>query len=124
VAVETEPQPIEVESVRDEERFFGGDIVWWCLLLLVSGPVLLGSVALMPSTGGFLLLALGGVMAGVGFTEVVMRLPYFGNGFAKSLLIVIVAAIILCGIWLAYNSTLDVPQPPLDTSFKPPISGG
>jgi hypothetical protein len=124
VAVETEPQPIEVENVRDEERFFGGDIVWWCLLVLVSIPVLLGAVALIPSTGGFLLLALGGIMAGVGFTEVVMRLPYFGNGFVKSILIVIVAALILCGIWLLYNSTLDVPQPPLDTTFKPPISGG
>lgn len=124
MAVETGPQPIEVENVRDEERFFGGDIVWWCLLLLVSIPVLLGAVALIPSTGGFLLLALGGIMAGVGFTQVVMRLPYFGNGFARSVLIVIVAAIILCGIWLAYNSTLEVPQAPLDVTFKPPISGG
>ncbi len=124
MAVETDAQPIEVESVRDEERFFGGDIVWWCLLLLVSIPVLLGAVALMPSTGGFLLLSLGGITAGVGFTEVVMRLPYFGNGFAKSVLIVIVAALILCGIWLLYNANLDVPQAPLDTTFKPPISGG
>ena len=94
------------------------------MLLLVSIPVLLGAVALIPSTGGFLLLALGGIMAGVGFTQVVMRLPYFGNGFARSVLIVIVAAIILCGIWLAYNSTLEVPQAPLDVTFKPPISGG
>jgi len=113
-----------VESVRDEERFFGGDIVWWCLLLLVSVPVLLGALALMPSTGGFLLLSLGGIMAGVGFTEVMMRLPYFGNGFARSVLIVLVATIVLCGIWLAYNNTLDVPQAPLDVTFKPPISGG
>ncbi len=124
MAVETDAQPIEVESVRDEERFFGGDIVWWCLLLLVSIPVLLGSVSLIPSTGGFLLLALGGIMAGVGFTQIVMRLPYFGNGFAKSMIIVFIAALILCGIWLWFNSSLDVPQAPLDTTFKPPISGG
>ncbi len=124
VAVGSEPQPIEVDSVRDEERFFGGDIVWWCLLLLVSIPVLLGALALIPSTGGFLLLSLGGIMAGVGFTEIVMRLPYFGNGFARSVLIVIVAAVILCGIWLLYNNTLDVPTAPLDVTFKPPISGG
>ena len=124
MAVETEPRPIEVENVRDEERFFGGDIVWWCLLLLVSIPVLLGALALIPSTGGFLLLSLGGVMAGLGFTQIVMRLPYFGNGFVKSMLIVIVASLILCGIWLLFNNTLDVPQPPLDTTFKPPISGG
>jgi hypothetical protein len=124
VAVDTDTRPIEVESVRDEERFFGGDIVWWCLLLLVSIPVLLGSVSLIPSTGGFLLLALGGIMAGVGFAHVMLRLPYFGNGFVKSIIIVLVASLILCGIWLLFNMSLDVPQAPLDTTFKPPISGG
>ncbi|MBV8718123.1 MAG: hypothetical protein JO020_20145 [Chloroflexi bacterium] len=116
--------PIEVESVRDEERFFGGDIVWWCLLLLVSIPVLLWGLAAIPDTGGFLLLALGGIMAGVGFTQIMMRLPYLTNGFMRSVLIVLVAAVILCGIALLYNFTLDVPNAPQDVMFKPPISGG
>src|ERR687886_760310 len=39
MAVETRPG--EVERVRDEERLFGGDLVWWLLLLLVSVPILL-----------------------------------------------------------------------------------
>jgi hypothetical protein len=124
VAVEPQERPIEVENVREEERFFGGDIVWWCLLLLVSVPVLFGGLSLIPGTGGFLLLALGGIMAGVGFAQVMLRLPYLTNGFVKSVLIVLVAAIVFCGIWLAFNTTLAVPQAPLDTTFKPPISGG
>ena len=119
-----ERAPIEIETVRDEERFFGGDIVWWCLLLLVSIPVLLWGLAGIPDTGGFLLLALGGIMMGVAFTQVMMRLPYLTNGFMRSVLIVLVAAVILSGIALLYNFTLAVPDAPPDVMYKPPISGG
>ena len=81
MAVETQPKPIEIEDVREEQRFFGGDIVWWCLLLLVSIPVLLGGISQIPSTFGFLLLAVGGIMAGVGGAQIMFRLPYITNGF-------------------------------------------
>jgi hypothetical protein len=124
VAVESTPAPIEVENVREEERFFGGDIVWWCLLLLVSIPVMLWGLTRIPDTIGFLLLAIGGIMAGIGFAQVMLRLPYFTNGFVKSMLIVLVATIIIAGIALAYSSSLPVPSAPLDVTFKPPISGG
>jgi hypothetical protein len=113
-----------VESVRDEQRFFGGDIVWWCLLLLLSIPVLLWGISQIPSTGGFLLLALGGIMAGVGAAQIIFRLPYITNGFIKSVLIVLIGTLVICGIALLFNMTLDVPQAPIDTTFKPPISGG
>ena len=116
--------PIEVENVRDEEHFFGGDVVWWALLLLISIPVLLWGISNIPSTGGMLLLAIGGVAAGVGFTQIMMRLPYWTNGFIRSLVIVFIAALIICGIALIFNFTLDVPTAPQDVMFKPPISGG
>ena len=119
-----EQRPIEIEKVRDEERFFGGDVVWWALLLLISLPVLLWGISSIPDTGGFLLLALGGIMAGVGFAQVMLRLPYWTNGFIKSLLIVLVAALVICGIALLYNFTLAVPSAPPDVMYKPPISGG
>jgi hypothetical protein len=125
MAVEAEVErPIEVESVRDEERFFGGDIVWWALLLLVSIPVILGSLSLIPDTIGFLILSLGGIMAGVGFAQVILRMPYLTNGFVKSMLIAIVATLVICGIALAYNATLPVAIAPPDVMYKPPISGG
>jgi hypothetical protein len=123
VAVETE-RPIEVENVNQEERFFGGDIVWWTLLLLVSVPVLLWGLSLIPQTGGMLLLGLGGILAGVAFAQVMLRMPYLTHGFVKSLLIVFVVAVVICGIALLFNLTLPVPDAPPDVMYKPPISGG
>jgi hypothetical protein len=123
VAVEAE-RPIQVDDVNQEERFFGGDIVWWTLLLLVSVPVLLWGLSLIPGTGGFLLLGLGGIMAGVAFAQVMLRMPYITKGFVKSLLIVLVVAIVISGIALLFNMTLPVPDAPPDVMYKPPISGG
>ena len=117
-------QPLEVQNVKDEERFFGGDIVWWALLLLVSIPLLLLSLSLVPDTLGFLLLSVGGVMAGVGFAQVMLRLPYWVNGFMKSMLIVFVASLVIAGVALLFNMTLPVPNAPPDVMYKPPISGG
>jgi hypothetical protein len=122
MAVDT--QPIEVESVRDEERFFGGDIVWWALLLLVSIPLLLWGLSLSPDTSGFLLLSVGGVLAGVGFAQVMLRMPYFTNGFVRSMLIVLVAAAVIGVIAMVYSTTLSVPDARPDVLYKPPISGG
>jgi hypothetical protein len=124
VAVESQAQPIEIENVREEEHFFGGDIVWWTLLVLFSIPVLLWGLSLMPETIGFLILSVGGIMAGIGFAQIMFRLPYFTNSFVRSLVIVVVLVLVLSGIAFLYNLTLPVPQAPLDVTFKPPISGG
>jgi hypothetical protein len=126
VAVVEQPaeQPIEIENVQDEERFFGGDIVWWALLLLVSIPILLWGLSLSPDTIGFLLLCLGGIMAGIGFAQIMLRMPYITHGFVRTLLIVAVGIIIIGGIALLYNMTLEVPTAPPDVLYKPPISGG
>jgi hypothetical protein len=116
--------PIEIDNVRDEERFFGGDIVWWALLLLISIPVLLWGLSSIPDTLGFLVLSIGGIMAGLGFTQIMFRLPYLTNGFVRSLLIVLVAAVFISGIALLYSMSLSVPDAPPDVLYKPPISGG
>jgi len=120
----TEAQPIEVEKVRDEERFFGGDIVWWVLLLVVSVPIMLFGLSQAPTVGGFLILGVGGVLGGVAFAQVMLRMPYFIRGFATSVLIVLVASIVIAGVALLYNMTLPVPTAPPDVLYKPPISGG
>jgi hypothetical protein len=124
MAVESEAPLLEVENVRDEERFFGGDIVWWCLLLLVSIPVLLRGLESIPDTGGFVILSIGGIMLGVAFAQLMMRLPYLTNSFVKSLLIVFAAMLIIGVIALLFNMTLPVPDATQDVMFKPPISGG
>ena len=119
-----EARPIDVERVRDEERFFGGDIVWWSLLLLVSIPLVLWGLSLSPDTSGFLLLSVGGVLAGVGFAQVMLRMPYLTNGFVRSMLIVLLAAAVIGIVALLYSMTLSVPDAPPDVLYKPPISGG
>jgi hypothetical protein len=123
MAVEAE-QPIIIEKVRDEERFFGGDIVWWVLLLVCSVPVVLFGLGLAPDLGGFLLLIVGGVLGGVAFAQVMLRMPYFTSGFVKSMLIVLLASVVIAGVALLYNMTLPVPTAPPDVMYKPPISGG
>jgi hypothetical protein len=124
VAVESHAQPIEIDNVREEEHHFGGDIVWWTLLLLFSIPVLLWGLALMPDTFGFLVLGIGGIMAGVALAQIIFRLPYFTNSFVRSLILVIILVAVIAGIAFLYNMTLPVPEARLDTTFKPPISGG
>jgi len=125
VAIErSQSQPIEIENVSDEQHFFGGDIVWWLLLLLVSIPVLLWGLALIPDTVGFLVLGVGGIAAGVALAQIIFRLPYFTGSFVRSVLIVLVLAIVVCGIAFLCNLTLPLPEARLDVMFKPPVSGG
>jgi hypothetical protein len=122
MAVDT--PPIEIQRVRDEERLFGGDIVWWLLLLVVSVPIILLGLAQAPQIHGFLFLTVGGVAAGVSFAQITLRLPYFTNGFVKSMLIVLLVSAVIGGIAFMYSMTLPVPEASPDVMYKPPISGG
>jgi hypothetical protein len=122
MAVDT--PPIEIQRVRDEERLFGGDIVWWLLLLVVSVPIILLGLAQAPQIHGFLFLTVGGVAAGVSFAQITLRLPYFTNGFVKSMLIVLLVSAVIGGIAFMYSMTLPVPEASPDVMYKPPIPGG
>ncbi len=117
-------RPMEIERVRDEERLFGGDIVWWLLLLIVSVPVVLWGLAQTPQTIGFVLLCVGAIAAGVAFAQIAMRLPYLTNRFLLSVLIVVVAAAVIGLLALLFNMTLAVPTASPDVMYKPPTSGG
>ena len=63
-------------------------------------------------------------MAGVGFAQVMLRLPYFTHGFVKSMLIVFAVSVVITAVALLYNMTLPVPEASPDVLYKPPISGG
>ncbi len=122
MAVDT--RPIEVATVRDEERLFGGDIVWWLLLLVIGVPTMLLGLWQAPQIHGFLLLAIGGIASGVAFAQVILRLPYLTNGFVRSVLIVIAVALVIAGAAFLFNLSLPVPTAPPDVMYKPPVSGG
>ena len=119
-----EAPPIEIESVREEERLLGGDVVWWALLLVVSVPAILLGIALAPQIVGFFIMSIGGVAAGIAFAQIALRLPYFTHRFLLSMLLVVIASVVIGGIAEVYSLTLPVPTAQLDTMYKPPISGG
>jgi hypothetical protein len=117
-------RPIVIVSVRDEERLFGGDIVWWLLLLVVSVPIMLFGLAAAPQIHGFIVLAIGGIALGLAFAQVILRLPYITNGFMRSVLIVMLASLVIAGVAWVFSETLPVPTAPPDVMYKPPVSGG
>jgi hypothetical protein len=110
--------------VRDEERLFGGDIVWWLLLLVVSVPIMLFGLAAAPQIHGFVFLSIGGITLGVAFAQVILRLPYITNGFMRSVLIVMLVSLVIAGVAWVFSETLPVQTAPPDVMYKPPVSGG
>ena len=113
-------RPIAAHDVRHEERLFGGDIVWWLLLLVVSLPILLLGLAQAPQISGFVFMSIGGIAAGVAFAQVILRLPYFTNGFIRSVLIVLLASVVIGGLAFLFSATLPVPTPMPDLMYKAP----
>src|SRR5215831_20951834 len=118
MAVENPPALTDVEEVRNEERQFGGDIVWWVLLLIVSVPIMLWGLGQSPRIEGFAVLAIGGIAAGIAFAQIILRLPYFTNSFVRSVLLVIVVSVIIAGVAWLFSNTLPSPTPPLDVMYK------
>jgi hypothetical protein len=115
---------LDVERVNDEERLLGGELVWWIVLLIISLPVLLFGLSQAPGTGGMLLLCVGGILFGVSFAQVILRLPYLTHRLIGSFIILLVIAAIFMGIAFLYSTTLEVPTAPPDTMYKAPVSGG
>jgi hypothetical protein len=87
-------------------------------------PVMLYGLSLAPSVMGFLIMALGGILGGVSFTLIMVRLPYLTHRLIGSFVILIVVAAVFMGVAFIWSTTLPVPQASQDTMFKPPISGG
>jgi hypothetical protein len=115
---------VEVEHVRDEERMLGGDVVWWIVLLVFSLPMVLLGVAKAPDLGGFVLMIVGGILAGVAFAQVMLRLPYFTHRLFASFVILTVVTLVVIGIAFLFGMALPVPTAPPDVMYKPPVSGG
>src|SRR5690242_5945781 len=123
MAVDTRPS-LDASDVRNEERLFGGDIVWWLLLLIVSVPIMLWGLSQAPQIHGFVFLSVGGIAAGIAFAQIILRLPYLTNGFMRSVLLVILASAVIAGVAFLFSLSLPVTSAPLDVMYKPPVSGG
>jgi hypothetical protein len=123
MAINVHPQT----SVRAEEdevnRTLGGNVFLWLGGLVVGLGLFLASVSMAPQTGGFVLMAASGVIAGLSYTELMLRMPSVTHRFTLSLLLtLIVLGVIVAGAVVFANSLPTPPQNP-DVNLLP-ASGG
>ena len=113
--VRTQPRAEEAEV----DRTLGGNLlVWLAGLALGLGLFLLG-LGLAPQTGGFVLMAASGVLAGVSYAELMLRMPTMTHRFTLSLLLtLLVATVIVLGA-LAYANSLPTPPQNPDVMLQP-----
>src|SRR5919199_1556397 len=101
------------------DRTLGGNLfVWLGGLVLGLGLFLLG-VSMAPQTGGFLLMAASGVLAGLSYTEVMLRMPTMTHRFTLSLLLTLVVLAVVVSGALVYANSLPVRAQNPDVNLLP-----
>ena len=79
----------------------------------------LAGVSMAPRTGGFLLMAASGVLAGLSYTELMLRMPTVTHRFTLSLLLtLIVLAVVVTGA-LLFAHSLPTPAHNPDMNLLP-----
>jgi hypothetical protein len=102
------------------DRTLGGNVFVWLAGLALGLGLFLVGVSMAPQTGGFLLMAASGVLAGLSYAEVMLRMPTMTHRFTVSLLLtVIVLAVIVAGA-LAFAHSLATPPQNPDVKLLPP----
>jgi hypothetical protein len=106
-------------ETREVDRTLGGNVFVWLAGLALGLGLFLAGVSMAPSTGGFLLMAASGVLAGLSYTEVMLRMPTMTHRFALSLLLtLVVLAVVVTGA-LVFANSLPVPAQNPDVNLLP-----
>src|SRR5919199_3412874 len=101
------------------DRTLGGNLFVWLGGLALGLGLFLVGLSLAPQMGGFLLMAASGVLAGLSYTEVMLRMPTVTHRFTLSLLLtLIVLAVIVAGA-LAFANSLPTPAQNPDVKLLP-----
>ena len=88
-------------------------------VLAIGLGLFLIAVNMAPQTTGFLVMAASGVLAGLSYTEVMLRMPSMTHRFTLSLLLtLVVLAVIIVGA-LAYANSLPTPPQNPDVNLLP-----
>ena len=103
-----------------EDRGLGGGLLVWVVLLIISLPFLFIGLQLAPQTGGWLLVAASGILAGLSYTETMLRLPSITHRFGLSLLVLLVVSAVVLGGLLLFAQSLPSPSPNPDVLLQPP----
>ena len=111
---------VEVRESSDVDHTLGGNWVVWSAGLIVGLGLFLVGVGQSPQTGGFLLMIASGLLAGLSYTQVMLRLPVVTHRFTLSLLLtLLVTSVLLVGM-LMYGMALPTPSPTTDVRLVPP----
>jgi hypothetical protein len=120
MAINVHPHATPHAEEVEVDRTLGGNLAVWLGGLVLGLALFLLGVSLAPSTGGFLLMAASGVLAGLSYTEVMLRMPTVTHRFALSLLLtLVVLAVVVSGALIFANSLATPPQNP-DVNLLPP----
>ena len=113
MALNVHPQTSARAEEVEVDRTLGGNIFLWLGGLVVGLGLFLAGVSMAPQTGGFLLMAASGVLAGLSYTELMLRMPTVTHRFALSLLLtLIVLGVVVAGALVFANSLPTPPQNP------------
>jgi hypothetical protein len=112
-----------LERVNDDARLGGNVVVW--LGAVVVGMALLGvGIYAAPDMAGFLAMVPGGVLAGLGYAELLSRMPTLTHRFWLSVVLGMVVLALIAGILAINASAAPGPTQNPDTLLMPYESSG
>jgi hypothetical protein len=117
MAVDVRSQARAEEAEVD--RTLGGNVFVWLGGLALGLGLFLVSVSMAPGTGGFLLMAASGVLAGLSYAEVMLRMPTMTHRFTLSLLLTLVVLAVIVAGALAFANALPTPAQNPDVNLLP-----
>jgi len=119
MAISVNPQTTARAEQVEVDRTLGGNLFLWLGGLVVGLGLFLAGVSMAPNTGGFLLMAASGILAGLSYTELMLRMPTVTHRFALSLLLTLIVAAVIVGGALAFANSLPVPTQNPDVNLLP-----
>jgi hypothetical protein len=120
MAINVHPQTSARAEQAEVDRTLGGNVFMWLAGLVVGLGLFLAGVSMAPSTGGFLLMAASGVLAGLSYTELMLRMPTVTHRFALSMLLTLVVLAVIAIGALVFANSLPVPPQNPDVNLLPP----
>lgn len=108
-------QDEHVDNVR-----LGGNLLFWIAATVVGLMLLAFGVYNAPTTLGFLVMIVGGLLLGFGYAEVISRLPTLTHRWWVSLFLLVVASALVLGIIAMNANAAPAPPPNPDALLTPP----
>lgn len=119
MAINAHPQTSARAERVEVDRTLGGNVFLWLGGLVVGLGLFLAAVSMAPQTSGFLLMAASGVLAGLSYTELMLRMPTVTHRFTLSVLLTLIVLAVIVGGALVFANSLPVrPQNP-DVNLLP-----